>query len=61
MCGSTEVKKVAVYSRICSSWEKLKHGERLMNDRRRRRRDQITEDLVALLRVLGFILIALGG
>lgn len=57
--------------RICSSWEKLKRREQVINGQKeekedekkgwkRRRAGQITKELIAVLRVLDFILVALG-
>lgn len=68
MCTSTEMNKFTIYSRMCSSWEKLKHREQVINGqkadegkgRKRRREGQITKELITILRVSDFILVALG-
>ena len=68
MCTSTEMNKFTIYSRMCSSWEKLKHREQVINGqkadegkgRKRRSEGQITKELITILRVSDFILVALG-
>lgn len=38
MFTSTEMKKKSIHSRICSSWEKLKHREHVINGKAKKRK-----------------------
>lgn len=39
MCTSTEMNKFTIYSRICSSWEKLKHRKHVINGQKKEEKE----------------------